>query len=121
MFSRKYCYTFNRTTVKLENIMKDKLADVTFWLAMEIAKSDPPVNLDEIYQGSLELDYLYQILTNKAQSHWRIAHKEELTPVLINNAFFRAIALLYDRGLEYERSRGAKETIWVKDLLHLPI
>ncbi|MFT2111614.1 hypothetical protein [Marinomonas sp. 2405UD68-3] len=101
--------------------MKDKLADVTYWLAMEIAKNDPPVNLDEIYQGSLELDYLYQVLTNKAQGYWQSAHSEELTPVLVNNAFFRAIALLYDRNLEYERSRNAKETIWVKDLLHLPM
>ncbi|WP_191603335.1 hypothetical protein [Marinomonas algicola] len=99
--------------------MKDKLADVTFWLAVEISKSDPPVNLDEIYQGSLELDYLYQVLTNRAQSHWLSTYKEELTPVLVNNAFFRAIAFLYDRKVEYERARSAKETIWVKDLLHL--
>ena len=99
--------------------MKDQLADVTYWLALQIAKCDPPVNLDEIYQGSLELDYLYQILTTKACNHWRSQFHIELTPVTINNAFFRAIALLYERNLEYARSRNGAETVWVRDLLHL--
>lgn len=99
--------------------MTDKLADVTHWLALEIAKCEPAVNLDEIYQGSLELDYLYQILTSKAQLNWRALYHEELTPVLVNNAFFRAIAMLYERELEFARSRNTAETVWVKDLLHL--
>ena len=106
-------------TVKLGELMRDQLADVTYWLAMQVAKSDPAVNLDEIYQGSLELDYLYQILTSRAQYHWRHQYNVELTPVLVNNAFFRAIALLYERNLDFARSRNSTETGWVKELLHL--
>ncbi len=85
----------------------------------QISKSDPPVNLDEIYQGSVELDYLYQTLTNKAQHHWWTENGIELSPMLVNNAFFRAVASLYERNLEFSRSRNCKETDWVKGLLHL--
>ena len=97
----------------------DKLSDVTYWMALEISKSQYVVDLDSIYRGSLELDYLYQLLTTKATLHWRQKHSIELTPVMVNNAFFRAIGILQERQTEYERSRNKKETNWVKALLHL--
>ena len=111
--------TLSLETIVGESFMKDQLADVTYWLALQISKSDPAVNLDEIYQGSVELDYLYQTLTNKAQHHWWTENGVELSPMLVNNAFFRAVASLYERNLEFSRSRNCKETDWVKGLLHL--
>ncbi|MGR0279681.1 hypothetical protein ACUM5Y_11630 [Marinomonas dokdonensis] len=100
-------------------VNRDKLSDVTYWMALEISKSQYVVDLDSIYRGSLELDYLYQLLTTKATLYWRQQHAIELTPVMVNNAFFRAIGILQERQTEYERSRNKQETNWVKALLHL--
>ncbi|TDP00008.1 hypothetical protein [Marinomonas balearica] len=97
----------------------EQLPEVTYWLALQIAKSKPSIDLEKVYEGTIELDYLYQVLTNKAQQHWWSSFGVELNPVTVNNAFFRAIAILHDRNLEYKRSRGGKETVWVKELLHL--
>ncbi|KZN12365.1 hypothetical protein [Marinomonas sp. TW1] len=95
----------------------ETLPDVTYWLALEIAKVDPVVNLDVMYRGSMELDYLYQVLTSKAQHYWWQEHGVKLSPVMVNNAFFRAIAMLHHRHLEFDRSRQTEETAWVKELL----
>lgn len=100
-------------------VNNDKLSDVTYWMALEISKSHYVVDLDAIYRGSLELDYLYQLLTTKATQHWRQVYGVELTPVMVNNAFFRAVGILQDRQTEFERSRNKRETNWVKALLHL--
>jgi len=64
----------------------ETLPDVTYWLALEIAKVDPIVDLDVIYKGSLELDILYQLLTSKAQQHWLHMYGVQLSPIIINNA-----------------------------------
>ncbi len=97
----------------------DQLPDVTYWLALQIANSDPAVDLDSACQGSVELDVLYQLLTSKAQLHWRCSYGIELSLVTVNNAFFRAIAMLRDRHAEFARLRRGSETGWVKELLHL--
>lgn len=99
--------------------MSEQLPDVTYWLALQIAKNEQVIDLDSVYQGSVELDFLYQLLTSKAQLHWWSSYGIELNPVTVNNAFFRAIALLHERNLEFARSRNSNETAWVKDLLHL--
>lgn len=98
--------------------MNDQLADVTYWLIVQISKSDPPVDLTNLYQGSVELDYLYQVLTSKAQHHWWITYDQELAPMVVNNAFFRAISTLNERNKEYENSRRYERTGWVRELLH---
>lgn len=100
--------------------MSEQLPDVTYWLALQIAKNEPVIDLDSVYQGSVELDFLYQLLTSKAQNHWWNMYGVELSPVTVNNAFFRAIALLHERNLEFKRARTTSETEWVKELLHLP-
>ncbi|NVK73171.1 hypothetical protein C0J08_10410 [Marinomonas sp. CT5] len=97
----------------------ETLPDVTYWLALEIAKVDPVVDLDVMYKGSLELDFIYQLLTTKAQQHWWQHHGVQLSPVIVNNAFFRAIAMLHNRSVEFNRSRNLDETVWVRELLHL--
>jgi len=99
--------------------MNDQLADVSYWLTLQIAQREPPVNLNQIYQGSIELDYLYQTLTSKVQHYWWINYDVELSPILINNAFFRALSFLHARNIEYSKLRCSKETAWVKELLHL--
>ncbi|SBS34372.1 hypothetical protein MSP8887_02945 [Marinomonas spartinae] len=99
--------------------MSEQLPDVTYWLALEISKNDQMINLDKVYQGSVELDYLYQLLTSKAQQHWWQTYGVQLNPVIVNNAFFRAVALLHERHLEFSRLRKGAETQWVKELLHL--
>jgi hypothetical protein len=105
----------------LENIMgihkSEILPDVTYWLALEIAKVDPVVDLDVMYKGSLELDFLYQLLTCKVQQHWWKAYGVQLSSVIVNNAFFRAVAMLHNRHIEFSRSRNADETLWVRELL----
>ena len=98
--------------------MGEQLPDLTYWLALEIAKNEPVVDFNMIYQGSLELDFLYQLLTSKAQRHWWNTYGVELNPVTINNAFFRAVAMLHQRNVEFSQSRNAAETLWVKELLH---
>ncbi|MFQ3186675.1 MAG: hypothetical protein ACI8Q3_001712 [Marinomonas primoryensis] len=95
----------------------ETLPDVTYWLGLEIAKVDPVVDLDVMYKGSLELDFLYQLLTSKAQQHWSRVYGIQLSPIIINNAFFRAISMLHNRNIEFTRSRNSKETMWVKELL----
>ncbi|TYL47716.1 hypothetical protein [Marinomonas sp. IMCC 4694] len=95
----------------------ETLPDVTYWLALQIAKVDPVVDLDVMYKGSLELDFLYQLLTCKAQQHWWRNYAVALSPVVVNNAFFRAVALLHNRNIEFNRSRNTDETVWVRDLL----
>ncbi|GAB3475553.1 hypothetical protein [Marinomonas epiphytica] len=95
------------------------LPDVTYWIALEISKKNYQVNLDYVYQGSIELDYLYQLLTSQAILHWRNNYGVELGPVTVNNAFFKAVGILNERDLEFRRSRVESETSWVKDLLHL--
>ncbi|RDL46222.1 hypothetical protein DN730_02930 [Marinomonas piezotolerans] len=97
----------------------DLLPDVTYWLTLQISKSEPGIDLEQVYQGTVELDYLYQVLTSKAQQHWWSNYGVELSPVTVNNAFFRAIAVLHDRNIEYQRSRNRAETDWVRELLHL--
>lgn len=99
--------------------MSEQLPDVTYWLALEISKNEQLIDLDRVYQGSAELDYLYQLLTSKAKMHWWNHYGVQLNPVVINNAFFRAVALLHDRHLEFSRARNGQETIWVKELLHI--
>lgn len=99
--------------------MSTKLEDVSYWLVLQISKHAPPIDLTKAYQGSLELDYLYQVLTNKTQNYWLIHHDEDLSPILINNAFFRALSFLQKRNMEYLKSRENGETDWIKDLLHL--
>ncbi|MCO4784737.1 hypothetical protein [Marinomonas atlantica] len=99
--------------------MNDLLPDVTYWLTLQIARSDPGIDLEQVYQGTVELDYLYQVLTSKAQQHWWSEYGIELSPVTVNNAFFRAIAVLHDRNIEYKRSKNRSETDWVRELLHL--
>ncbi|WP_233402880.1 hypothetical protein [Marinomonas transparens] len=99
--------------------MSEELSDLTYWLALEIAKHDPIVDFNVIYEGSLELDFLYQLLTSKAQRYWWDTFGVELNPVTINNAFFRAIAMLHQRNVEFSQSRNVAETEWVKELLHL--
>ena len=37
----------------------ETLPDVTYWLALEIAKVDPVVDFEAMHKGSLELDFLY--------------------------------------------------------------
>jgi hypothetical protein len=96
----------------------ETLPDVTYWLALEIAKVDPIVDLDVMYKGSLELDFLYQLLTSKVQLHWWRVYGVQLSPVIINNAFFRAVAMLHNRNIEFTRSRDSNETMWVKELLN---
>ena len=96
----------------------ENLPDVTYWLTLEIAKVDPVVDLDVMYKGSLELDFLYQLLTCKAQQYWWRVYHVKLSPVVINNAFFQAISSQHNRNIEFIRSRNTKETIWVKELLH---
>ena len=95
----------------------ETLPDVTYWLALEIAKVDPVVDLDVMYKGSLELDFLYQLLTCKVQQHWWQAYGIQLSPVIVNNAFFRAVAMLHNRNIEFSRSRNTDETVWVRELL----
>ena len=41
--------------------MNDLLPDVTYWLTLQIAKSEPGIDLEQVYQGTVELDYLYQV------------------------------------------------------------
>ncbi|MGO2355178.1 MAG: hypothetical protein ACTH58_10640 [Marinomonas foliarum] len=96
----------------------ETLPDVTYWLALEIAKVDPVVDLDAMYKGSLELDFLYQLLTCKAQQYWWQEYGIQLSPVIVNNAFFRAIAMLHNRNIEFTRSRNREETVWVRELLN---
>lgn len=98
--------------------MNDQLTDVTYWLIVQISKRTPPVDLKALYQGTIELDYLYQILTSKAQHHWWSAYSQELTPTIVNSAFFRAVSALKDRDLEFKRSRRLESTDWVRELLH---
>ncbi len=95
----------------------ETLPDVTYWLALEIAKVDPVVDFEAMHKGSLELDFLYQLLTAKVQQHWWQQHGIKLNPVVVNNAFFRAVAMLHNRNIEFCRSRNAEETVWVKELL----
>lgn len=99
--------------------MSDQLVDVSYWLILQISQKEPAVDLNKIYQGSIELDHLYQILTTKAQHYWWVHYDIELSAVSLNNAFFRALSFLHDRHVEYARLRSTKETIWVKELLHL--
>ncbi|TBR41809.1 hypothetical protein CBF23_009400 [Marinomonas agarivorans] len=98
--------------------MNDQLSDVTYWLTLQIARSEPPVDLTRLYQGSVELDYLYQVLTSKARHHWWTNYDVDLSPMIINNAFFRAISALNKRNKEYENSRRYDRTDWVRELLH---
>jgi hypothetical protein len=95
----------------------ETLPDISYWLALEISKVNPIVDLDLTHKESLELDLLYQLLSIKAKQHWKQTHGVELSPVMINNAFFRAISILHERDLEFCRSRNAEETLWVKSLL----
>lgn len=95
----------------------ETLPDVTYWLALEIAKVDPVVDLETMHKGSLELDFLYQLLTAKAEQHWWKKFGVRLNPIVVNNAFFRAVAMLHNRNVEFARSRNAEETVWVRDLL----
>lgn len=99
--------------------VSDELPDVTYWLALQIAKNEHVIDLDSAYQGSAELDVLYQLLTSKAQLYWWRHYGIELSPVMVNNAFFRAVAMLHERRLEFNRSRHSADTGWVKELLHL--
>lgn len=93
------------------------LPDVTYWLLLEIMKVNPVVDINAMYKGSLELDFLYQVLTAKAHLHWRKNYGVQLPPMIINNAFFRAMTVVHNRNIEFERSRNSNETEWVKALL----
>lgn len=95
------------------------LPDVTYWLALEIAKVDPAVDLNVMYKGSLELDFLYQLLTIKVQQHWRLSYGVRLSANMVKNAFYRAISMQHNRNLEFIRSRNRIETVWVRELLGL--
>lgn len=93
------------------------LPDVTYWLVLEIMKVNPVVDINAMYKGSLELDFLYQVLTAKAKMHWYKMYGVQLGPVIMNNAFFRAMTMLHNRNIEFDRSRNSVETVWVKSLL----
>lgn len=95
----------------------ETLPDITYWLTLEIAKMDPLVDFDLMHKGSLELDFLYQLLAIRAQQYWWQVYGIELSPIIINNAFFQAISILHERQLEFDRSRDINETLWVRDLL----
>ncbi len=93
------------------------LPDVTYWLALEIAKVDPAVDINVMYKGSLELDFLYQLLTIKVQRHWRLYYGVRLSADVVKNAFFRAVSMQHNRNLEFVRSRNKIETRWVREFL----
>ncbi|MFT2098720.1 hypothetical protein ACMUMQ_10210 [Marinomonas sp. 2405UD66-6] len=95
----------------------ETLPDVTYWLLLEIMKVNPVVDINAMYKGSLELDFLYQVLTAKANLHWRKTYGVQLPPMIMNSAFFRAMTMVHNRNIEFERSRNSTETEWVKDLL----
>lgn len=97
----------------------DQLTDVTYWLVLQLANNEQVIDLNSAYKGSTELDVLYQILTSKATLYWWKNYNIELSLVTVNNAFFRAIAILHDRNIEFDRTRKGAATEWVKELLHL--
>ncbi|ETX11724.1 hypothetical protein MUS1_07195 [Marinomonas ushuaiensis DSM 15871] len=95
----------------------ETLPDVTYWLLLEIMKVNPMVDINVMYKGSLELDFLYQVLAAKADMHWRKMYGVQLDSTIMNNAFFRAMTMVHNRNIEFERSRNSSETEWVKTLL----